>query len=274
MRRLTLKTCSALPLAGLLLTSLSHAEEPRKVSEPSVLREPSEVVQVVDAFDDDDLFDLHLSLGYQSTWKSAKILRESSLTDPGFSDGGYSRANLNVAEYSSRVSRLNTRADVGLYKDLALVIRLPIVLSDDRELKGLSGSDKNQSLVLAGAPGEQLFQLPFKSPTRSGVEYLAIGIDASPMNQARDATKPTWLIGIEGRFDVSEPMHACAKNPATLNTNSGLPAGASQVDCANYSDINRNGVGGEYTRDSDGSTLAGGRLEGTFKGGRKPGVSR
>ena len=111
MRRLTLKTCSALPLAGLLLTSLSHAEEPRKVSEPSVLREPSEVVQVVDAFDDDDLFDLHLSLGYQSTWRSSKILRETALTDAGFSDGGYSRANLNVAEFSQRVSRLNTRAD-------------------------------------------------------------------------------------------------------------------------------------------------------------------
>jgi hypothetical protein len=269
MRRLTLKTCSALPLAGLLLTSLSHAEEPRKVSEPSVLREPSEVVQVVDAFDDDDLFDLHLSLGYQSTWKSAKIMRESALTDPGFSDGGYSRANLNVAEYSSRVSRLNTRADIGLYKDLALVIRLPIVLSDDRELKGLSGSDKNQTFSLAGAPGEQLFQLPFKSPTRSGVEYLAIGIDASPMNQARDSTKPTWLIGIEGRFDVSEPMHACNKNPKTLNTNSGLPAGASQIDCANYSDINRNGTGGEYPAAVDGNSL-----EGTFKGGRKPGISR
>src|SRR3954470_12099229 len=270
MRRLTLKTCSALPLAGLLLTSLSHAEEPKKVSEPSVLREPSEVVQVVDAFDDDDLFDLNLSLGYQSTWTSSKILRESSLTDPGFSDGGYSRANLNVAEYSQRVSRLNTRADVGLYKDLALVIRMPIILSDDRELKGLSGSDKNQSFALAGAPGEQLFQLPFKSPTRSGVEYLAIGIDASPMNQARDSTKPTWLIGIEGRFDVSEPMHACTKNHGTLNTNSGLPAGSAQIECANYSDINRNGVGGEYPV----SGVDGGTLEGTFTGGRKPGVSR
>jgi len=269
MRRLTLKTCSALPLAGLLLTSLAHAEEPRKVSEPSVLREPSEVVQVVDAFDDEDLFDLHLSLGYQSTWKSAKILRESSLTDPGFSDGGYSRANLNVAEYSSRVSRLNTRADIGLYKDLALVIRLPIVLSDDRELKGLSGSDKNQSFALAGAPGEQLFQLPFKSPTRSGVEYLAIGLDAAPMSQARDATKPTWLIGIEGRFDVSEPMHACTKSRSTLNVNSGLAPGSAQIECAHYSDINRNGVGGEYPAAVDGGTL-----EGTFKGGRKPGISR
>jgi hypothetical protein len=269
MRRLTLKTCSALPLAGLLFTSLSHAEEPRKVSEPSVLREPSEVVQVVDAFDDDDLFDLNLSLGYQSTWTNSKILRESSLTDAGFSDGGYSRANLNVAEYSQRVSRLNTRADIGLYKDIALVVRLPIILSDDRELKGLSGSDQNQAFSLAGAPGEQLFSLPFKSPTRSGVEYLAIGIDASPMNQARDSTKPTWLIGIEGRFDVSEPMHACNKNPTTINTNSGLHAGDAQVQCANFSDINRNGTGQEYPAAVDGNTL-----EGTFNGSRKPGVSR
>lgn len=271
MRRLTLKTCSALPLAGLLLTSLAHAEEPRKVSEPSVLREPSEVVQVVDAFDDDDLFDLHLSLGYQSTWKSAKILRESSLTDPGFSDGGYSRANLNVAQYSQRISRLNTRADIGLYKDLALIIRMPIVLSDDRELKGLSGSENNQAFAIAGAPGEQLFQLPFKSPTRSGIEYLAVGIDATPMNQARDSTKPTWLIGIEGRFDVSEPMHACSKNRGALNKNSGLdPATTTELECANYSDINRNGVSGEYP------TNAGSRqsLEGTFNGGRKPGISR
>lgn len=270
MRRLTLKTCSALPLAGLLLTSLSYAEEPRKVSEPSVLREPSEVVQVVDAFDDDDLFDLHLSLGYQSTWKSGNILRESSLTDPGFNDGGYSRANLNVAQYSERISRLNTRADIGLFKDLALVIRMPIVLSDDRELKGLSGSENNQAYALAGAPGEQLFSLPFKSPTRSGIEYLAVGIDASPMNQARDSTKPTWLIGIEGRFSVSEPMHACRKNRAALNVNSGLDPAVAQQECADASDINRNGVGGEY-----GSTIVdGGSLEGSFRGGRKPGVSR
>jgi len=269
MRRSTFQTCSAL-LLGLLLTSLAAAEEPRKVSEPSVLREPSEVVQVVDAFDDNDLFDLHLSLGYQSTWKTAKILRESSLIDAGFSDGGYTRANLNIAEYSQRVSRLNTRADIGLYKDLALVIRLPIILSDDRELKSLSGSDRNQPLSLQGAPGEQLFRLPFKSPTRSGIEYLAIGIDAAPMNQARDATKPTWLIGIEGRFNVSEPMHACNENPTTLNVNSELdPATSTQVKCAHVSDVNRNGRSGEYA-----SGGMAGSLEGAFAGGRKAGVSR
>jgi hypothetical protein len=282
MRRLTLKTCSALPLAGLLLTSVASAEEPRKVSEPSVLREPAEVVQVVDAFDDDDLFDLHLSLGYETKWRSSKILRESSLTDAGFSDGGYSRASLSVAEYEQRISRLNTRADIGVYKDVALVVRLPIILSDDRELKGLNGSQNNQSFVLQGAPGEQLFRLPFKSPTRSGIEYLALGLDVAPMNQARDKTKPTWVMGIEGRFDVSEPMHACNASRQGLNRNSYvdttdgstggtamLDPAAAQVECANYSDINRNGVGGEYP-----AVETGGSLEGTFSGGRKAGVSR
>jgi hypothetical protein len=275
MRRLTLKTCSALPLAGLLLTSVASAEEPRKVSEPSVLREPAEVVQVVDAFDDDDLFDLHLSLGYQSTWKSAKIMRESALTDAGFSDGGYSRANLNVAEYTQRISRLNTRADIGLFKDIALVIRLPIILSDDRELKGLDGSDSeaNQRFTLAGAPGEQLFRLPFKSPTRSGVEYLAIGLDAAPMNQARDATKPTWLIGIEGRFDVSEPMHACNKSHTALNVNEQLDPTVPQKECAEIGDINRNGIGGEYPT-PEGMGFDRASFEGVRSGSRKPGVSR
>ena len=289
MRRLTLKTCSALPLAGLLLTSVAHAEEPRKVSEPTVLREPSEVVQVVDSFDDDDLFDLHLSLGYESKWRSAKILRESSLTDAGFSDGGYSRATLSVAEYEQRISRLNTRADIGVYKDIALVVRMPVILSDDRELKGLDGSEDNQSFVLQGAPGEQLFKLPFKSPTRSGIEYLAIGLDAAPMNQARDHTKPTWMIGIEGRFDVSEPMHACNKSRAGLNRNTytdttefanngsiGDPAllldpNNQQQECAEISDINRNGVGQEYPA---AGIMSSPFLEGTFNGGRKPGVSR
>jgi hypothetical protein len=255
------------------LTSLAYAEEPKKVSEPSVLREPSEIVQVVDAFDDDDLFDLNLSLGYSSTWTNSKILRESSLTDPGFSDGGYSRANMNVAQYSQRVSRLNPRVDIGLFKDIALVIRLPVILSDDRQLKGLDGSDKNQAYAIAGAPGEQLFSLPFKSPTRSGVEYLAIGIDASPFNQARDATKPTWLIGIEGRFNVSEPMHACNSSPTQLNTNSGLAKGASELQCANISDINRDGKGSSAGQYPSGNAMAG-DLEGNFSGGRKPGVSR
>jgi hypothetical protein len=248
-----------LALAAMLLLrgTTALADEPHKVSEPQVLREPAEVVQVADAFDDDDPFDLHLSLGYQSSWETSKIHRETGINQAGLATGGFVATNLNVAEYKQTTSRLLTRADIGVYKDIALVLRVPIILSDDRQLNGTAGSENQQQITLAGAPGEQLFNLPFKSPTRSGLEYLAVGVDAAIMNQARDATKPTWLFGFEGRFDVSEPMHACNQNPK-----------AGQLKCAAVSDINRNGVvDGPVDPDA-------GRLEGNFNGGRKPGVGR
>jgi len=255
------------PILGLctaasLATVPARADEPRKVSEPNVLREPAEITQVADAFDDDDPFDLQLSLGYEATWTSGVIRRETSAAQPGLSTGGFTQANLNAAEYKQTTSRLLTRADIGLYKDLALVVRVPIILSDDRSLGGVNGSENQQTLALAGAPGEQLFSLPFKAPTRSGIEYLAVGIDGALMNQARDATKPTWVIGIEGRFSVSEPMHACNANSSGLNQAGG------QVQCAYPSDINRNGKSGEYPDPAAGS------LEGRFNGSRSPGVSR
>src|SRR5450432_2289519 len=256
-----LGVCSA-ALGVFCATGAAHADEPHKVSEPSVLREPAEITQVPDAFDDDDPFDLNLSLGYESTWTSSVIRRESSVAQPGLTSGGFTQNNMNAAAYKQTTSRLLTRADVGLYKDIALVFRVPIILSDDRSLGGVDGSETQQSVALAGQPGEQLFSLPFKAPTRSGIEYLAVGIDAGIMNQARDATKPTWVIGIEGRFNVSEPMHACNSSSSGLNQASG------QVQCAYPSDINRNGKSGEYP-DPDA-----GNLEGRFSGSRSPGVSR
>jgi hypothetical protein len=242
----------------------ARADEPRKVTEPSVLNESAEVTSVVDAFDDDDKFDLHLSLGFEQTWKSGKVLRETTSSLPQYSSGGYTASNMSVASYSQSVSRLNTRADIGLYKDIALILRMPIILSNDQKLGDLDGSASHQALILQGAPGEQLFSLPFKSPTRSGIEYFAVGLDVSPMNQMRDRTKPTWTLGVEGRFSVSEPMHPCG---ATTGLNQ--PGG--QVACANTTDINRDGKGAQVPNPS----VPGSYLDGSnFSGGNKPGVSR
>ncbi|HYO97691.1 MAG TPA: hypothetical protein VER33_24450 [Polyangiaceae bacterium] len=248
---------------GVLTPAAGRADEPRSVNEPRLLAEPGELMQVVDAFDDNDVFDLHLSAGFQTSWKTANILRETSISQPGFSTGGFAASNLNVARFKETTSRLNTRADIGLFRDLALVIRMPIILSNQRELNDLEGSAAQQSVVLQGLPGEQLFRLPFKSPKRSGIEYLAVGLDAALMSQARDLSKPTWIVGIEGRFNVSEPMHACNDSPTPLNA-----ASASQQKCAHPSDVNRNGVDGEGAGEENQP------LEGTFRGERDAGVSR
>lgn len=238
--------------AGVWLASVSPAlaDEPRAANEPRLLEETAGITQIVDAFDEGDLFDLKLSLGYEYSRRSAPIRRETAIDEPGLTTGGYVSDALNVAKYEESTSRLQTRAEVGLYKDIALILRMPIILSHSRKLSDLDGSSEKNALNTQGVVGEELFSVPFESPTRSGIEYLAAGFDFGLMNQTRDWTKPTWIFGFEGRFNVSEPMHACNENPAP-----------GQVKCAYPSDVNRNG-------ESDGDG------EGSFSGDREPGVSR
>jgi hypothetical protein len=268
-----LALCTA-PAAVVLTAAVAGAEEPRKVTEPFVMREAASVVSVADAFDDDDPFDLHLTLGFQQTWKRANILRETHSTASQFSSGGYTAGNMNVAEYREATSRLNTRADIGLYRDIALFFRLPIILSNDRKLDDLDGSAQRQALTLQGAPGEQLFTLPFESPTRSGLEYLAVGLDFGIFNQARDLTKPTWIFGFEGRFNVSEPMRACRQNLNGVNRSADLNISPNnrQVECAHPADVNRNGRFDSGLVDGSGSQPV--PLEGQRVAPRGPGVSR
>jgi hypothetical protein len=239
-----------------LTTGSSLADEPRSATEPRVMLESGEVTNVIDAFDDDDPFDINISLGFDFASKSARILRETSVYQPGLTTGGYTANTLNVADYSESTARLIPRIDVGIYKDLALYLKLPLILSHSRELAGVNGSENvpaNQNPALAGAPVDgALFSLPFRSPTRSGIEYIGVGLDLNIFAQHRDRTKPTWLLGVEGRFSVGEPMHACNDTPA-----------AGKERCAFPQDIDQNGSPNTETN-----------LEGTFSGGREPGVSR
>lgn len=277
-RNVAAKAGLAALAVGAVWPSAAAAHEPKKANEPRIMSEPGEITNVVDAFDDDNNnnFDLHLTLGFQRSWLGARILRETFIggsNNPGLSTGRYTSSLMNVANYTEVTSRLNTRVDVSLYKDLGLYLRMPLILSNDRELTGLNGSEKAQGVVLQGAPlgganggREQLFSIPFKSPTRSGIEYLAAGFDLGIFNQARDPSKPTWIFGFEGRFNVSDPMNACGST-------TGLNQGGPQVDCADPSDINRNGRGNE-TGAGLVNEVTGTTLEGTFSGARKPGVSR
>lgn len=242
-------------LAALSLSlgaSVARADEPRSATEPRVMQEPGEVVNVIDAFDEGDPFDISVSLGFQYSTKSANIRRETNIIASGLTSGGFTSALMNVASYSEQTSRLIPRVDVGLYKDLALYFRAPIILNNTRELQGLDGTEDAavQRVVLQGGPGEQLFGLPFKAPDRSGLEYLAVGLDSTFFNQARDRTKPTLLFGVEGRFAVGESMHACNDAPAS-----------GQLKCANPADRNRNGASDDPFDAVDTSE-------------RKPGVTR
>lgn len=188
-------------LAGFatLAAPSARAEEPVSTREPRLFRETGENTSVVDAFDEGDPFDLNLSLGFRQRWKSATIRREAN----DASESTLGRPT-EIGSYRQAVSILDIGADVGLYKDVALTLRLPVILADNREITAAgAGGD------VLDASGDTLFATPFKSPQRSGVDYVGVGLHFDVLSQARDRTKPTWLIGAEARIAVGEYLHAC-----------------------------------------------------------------
>jgi hypothetical protein len=211
--RAALLACACAALTTVALPGAARADEPVAASEPRLLSETAEVTSVVDAFDREDPFDLHITAGFQQIWKRTDIHRETELNQPGLSTGGFVPFTENVAKYAQDQSLLNLGADLGIFRDLALVFRLPIILSDTRELTDLDGSSA-ASGRLTDASGTPLFSVPHTSPTRSGIDYFSVGLSWAALNQQRDFTKPTWVLGVEGRFGVGSPLHACNANPS------------------------------------------------------------
>ncbi len=240
--------------------SAAHADEKER-PKVHVMQEPGDVVDVIDAFDADngDPFDFQFTLAYNYLSKRARILRESPVFAPGLTTGGFTSRNLNVGRFIETTSILTPRVDIGLYKDLALYARVPIIVADEQRIDPIEGSDQQLATVAGGAPGEPpLFALPFQAPKRSGVQYVAVGADWGILNQARDWTKPTWMFGIEARISAGTPMHACNANPQ-----------AGQQQCTSPGDTNRNGQ-----FDANITGAKGIQLESQDATSRTPGVTR
>ncbi len=172
-----------------------------------LMREPTSFMQVADAFDEHDAFDVDISIGYLRTWESGRIQREEN--GPGAADGRMSRNWQDVADYSRELNQLVFGLDVGIYRDLAAYARLPLVLSDARSLRAVGSAHLIDDRSTMPTPLFELSEGGFRSPTRSGVDWLAVGLAWSVLNQFRDAHVPTWVWMIEGRFNLGEPMHAC-----------------------------------------------------------------
>jgi len=118
------------------------------------------------------------------------------------------------------------RLDVGVYHDTWLSVALPIIVTQARELRLGSGVDRSESpSVLSGYIPESGFDahdpltpppgdLLFRGGERHGLNQLHVGIGVAPMNQRRDDTKPTWKLGVEGRFAVGKIMRFDRLDPS------------------------------------------------------------
>ncbi len=179
-----------------------------------MMREPSDPFVVADAFDKGDPFDISIALGFQIEVAQATIGRERG----GETD--------DVARFSRITARLLPRAEVGLFRDVAATLTFPVVLSDTRDLDPVGGATSG---TIRGGD-ETLVVLPMNAVERSGLDYVGAGLRATPLNQSRDRSLPTWLLAVEGRFAVGPVMRAC---------NETRPEG--EKVCAKPGDIDRDG---------------------------------
>lgn len=180
-----------------------------------LMRAPNSYVDVIDAFDDDDPFDLNISAEFHRSFMTGTIQREDFgdlRTDPLMREvtGRDSREFRDIAEYEHLRNELELRLDVGLFRDFAIYARLPIVLSDTQNLDLPDGSSTMdiENVLMAGVD-RPIFSVPFQSPERSGLDYLAVGIGIGIFNQNRDRNLPTWILLAEGQFGVGQTMSAC-----------------------------------------------------------------
>lgn len=121
--------------------------------------------------------------------------------------------------------RLELAFGPGLWVSAAL----PIVLADDRDLKLHDGVSRDDSSTLrdgllptggfdaqnGGAAFGAGDDSVFRSHRRSGLDQVHAGLGAALMNRRRDATKPTWKVGAEGRFAVGKVARFDAMDPSS-----------------------------------------------------------
>jgi hypothetical protein len=213
----------------------------------------AEVTRVVSGFDDVGRFDFNVALTWVHEQKQAFVKREAAAVA--------AQANLvNDLVYRQTRDVLNTRVAMGLMRDVGIHLDLPYVLRDDRALDfhqaggegcavGIAGAaacvhQRNSTLlrdgILPGAgqaiygvdatAGGTPFAAPsahvFRGPRRSGLESLGVGISWAVMNQARDQSKPTLLLGVDAKFDVAATKRYDAAQPGA---NSAVGLGYHQI---------------------------------------------
>ena len=132
---------------------------------------------------------------------------------------------------------LTPRIETGVYHDTWLYAALPIVITQQRELR-LDGVPRTSSTTIADGllpPGgfdardpttPPAGDLVFRGQSRHGLDQVHLGLGVAPMNQAKDDTKPTWKIGAEIRLPVGKVMKFDAVNPSS---NEGVGYGLTEL---------------------------------------------
>jgi hypothetical protein len=202
----------------------------------------AEGTELASAMDEDDPFDLFVSVEYAYAAKRAAIKRE--FAGDQFGEPGGPMPVVKDFLFTHDRHTVTPRLQIGLFHDLELSLALPIIISDSRHYDfdqrdtpcdfdgddatcinetnsptfrdGILTADMNQlgydakDPTVNFAPGSER---AFTAVDRSGLDQIHLGVAWAPLSQERDDTKPTWVIGSELRIDIGEPMRFDRLNP-------------------------------------------------------------
>jgi len=178
-----------------------------------LMRETTSYTDVADAADGDDPFDLNLHFGFSQRRVSGDIRREALNASGGASFD-------KIGTYRSTRNVLDVGLDLGVYHDLAVTVRLPVILSDSYTIR--NGSTPSDVMVEGGT--DTLFSLPFDGPTRSGLDTVHVGIMWGPLNQNRVHEVPSWVILADLGIPIGDLMRPCNPSSGT-SCNAGISRG-------------------------------------------------
>ncbi|MBN2693391.1 hypothetical protein JXR93_01905 [bacterium] len=191
-------------------------------------------------------FEINYEYKYQSTkLKREAYCLDGDVNCAYDKMGGNGIINFNQFMYTKKEHIIEPKLRFGLYKDLELYLALPIYLSSTRNI-GFDSSAKNAALDTNndgkvdssdGTPthngasntfwntentgGNDLF-LPYKYEKewsggelfpdkgldfeRSGLSTLNVGVKYGILDNDRDDTDPTWMVGIEYNAPIATPI--------------------------------------------------------------------
>lgn len=166
---------------------------------------------------------VHVGLDYEYDIDSAVITREQA--------GGPAADPLaplpRDRELAFQLARhlLTPKLELGIYHNVWVSFAAPIVLAQSSELDLVGGVNRATASTFtdgilpasgfdARDPGTPpAGNLVFRGVHRAGVPELRGGFGLAPMNQALDPSKPTWKLGVEGRFSIGRVMRFDAIDP-------------------------------------------------------------